>query len=474
MKRLFVFGILKILFLKGLLASNILLTIAISNISESNISIFRKNEFGGNEFLFKNKIKGEKTIVVSLDLKKAELIFLNSYIFYVRPGDTINIIYKNKFNTGHPELTASGKNNEFYTFFYSLDTSGYPIQNTDLISSNGQWLSYKMNLKEKYQNHKAILRSFCKINNCPLEFYKIADKEICYRYFINCLYPNYSRGINQGMNKNTIPSFFYDDIKISSIDKPYFFSGSFITFLRLYNLYLTDSKTGFRLSRLQSVYFDSLYENITLSFPTDLHLIMKLNILQEYSLSDQGVLLPSIQARYAELINELKGREESKYVDSIFRHSLVINKPFSNKVRESLLITINTDTISFAKFLDRFRHKIIYIDFWATWCLPCIKGIPEIIKLKNRYQSSDIEFVFLSLDSKESLGEWVKMSQELSIIENQFLLLGDWESELSKYLHIGALPHYAIVNRNGELIFASAPAPNSERGLKEIDLLIGN
>src|SRR5690606_4121574 len=42
---------------------------------------------------------------------------------------------------------------------------------------------------------------------------------------------------------------------------------------------------------------------------------------------------------------------------------------------------------------DFFKGKFIYIDFWATWCKPCIKEIPDLVKLEKEYHDKNIEFI---------------------------------------------------------------------------------
>ncbi len=55
--------------------------------------------------------------------------------------------------------------------------------------------------------------------------------------------------------------------------------------------------------------------------------------------------------------------------------------------------------------LSDYRGKVVIIDFWATWCPPCRKGIPDLIKLKNEYKNKDVEIIGISLDRVTRAGK---------------------------------------------------------------------
>ncbi|MEK6284880.1 MAG: TlpA disulfide reductase family protein [Acidobacteriota bacterium] len=48
--------------------------------------------------------------------------------------------------------------------------------------------------------------------------------------------------------------------------------------------------------------------------------------------------------------------------------------------------------------LEAFRGKVVILDFWATWCPPCIRGIPDLITLQNKYRDQGLEIVGVSID----------------------------------------------------------------------------
>jgi len=103
--------------------------------------------------------------------------------------------------------------------------------------------------------------------------------------------------------------------------------------------------------------------------------------------------------------------------------------------------------------LNKYRGKIIFINFWATWCAPCIKEMPSIEKAKNILKDSDIEFLIASNESVEQIQSFIaKRNLDLHYVQLENL----------EELNIPALPTTYIINLAGELVF-------SETGYREWD-----
>ncbi|WP_338358261.1 TlpA disulfide reductase family protein [Yeosuana marina] len=82
------------------------------------------------------------------------------------------------------------------------------------------------------------------------------------------------------------------------------------------------------------------------------------------------------------------------------------NKASANKVETAQAIKINTDSIQldvydfngFKKFLNKKDGKVHVINFWATWCAPCVKELPYFEKLNKTYKDKQVDVVLVSLD----------------------------------------------------------------------------
>ncbi|MBU2922229.1 redoxin family protein [Winogradskyella psychrotolerans] len=125
------------------------------------------------------------------------------------------------------------------------------------------------------------------------------------------------------------------------------------------------------------------------------------------------------------------------------------------------LFSQTSEKKSFDEFLNENNNKIIYVDFWASWCKPCLKEIPKIRKLSKDYKNSEIIFVFFSID--ENLDTWENLSKELNIKSYEFNFNSHQfkKPEIFKELKLSSLPRYLII-KNSIIIDENAKKPNKK------------
>ncbi|WP_298760100.1 TlpA disulfide reductase family protein [uncultured Psychroserpens sp.] len=111
------------------------------------------------------------------------------------------------------------------------------------------------------------------------------------------------------------------------------------------------------------------------------------------------------------------------------------------------------------------KGKVIVINFWATWCPPCIAEMPSLEKLYQHYKSNDdVVFLFVSNEDKEKLYEFT--------IHNNYSF--EVYQSLTKYpkdFNVSSIPRTFIINRKGEIVIDKSGAAdwNSERVIDTID-----
>ena len=103
-----------------------------------------------------------------------------------------------------------------------------------------------------------------------------------------------------------------------------------------------------------------------------------------------------------------------------------------------------------------FKGKYIYIDMWASWCIPCIKEIPHLKKLEKDYEGKNI--VFLSISVDEDKDAWKKKMSDLNLSGHQ-LEVGT--SDFEKLMNMQGIPHFLLYNPEGKLMIYNAPRPGS-------------
>jgi thiol-disulfide isomerase/thioredoxin len=111
------------------------------------------------------------------------------------------------------------------------------------------------------------------------------------------------------------------------------------------------------------------------------------------------------------------------------------------------------------EIIENNPDKLLYIDFWAPWCSPCISELSNAEKLKERLEGKDIEFIYLANRCDEKA--WKQTIGEKQIEGQHYLLTNKQFEEMKETFGIRGIPHYALINKKGEIISANAPRPSS-------------
>jgi len=93
--------------------------------------------------------------------------------------------------------------------------------------------------------------------------------------------------------------------------------------------------------------------------------------------------------------------------------------------------------------------KVVFLDFWATWCPPCIVSVPEIEKLADEYRGRDFQLVSISLDEDV---EAVKKFMKWRNMTTQVTMAGNTQVDLQ--YRVTGLPSFFIIDKQGYLVGA--------------------
>ncbi len=100
---------------------------------------------------------------------------------------------------------------------------------------------------------------------------------------------------------------------------------------------------------------------------------------------------------------------------------------------------------------QEWQGKVMMVNFWASWCPPCVREIPAFIKLQAAYEKQGLVIIGIALDSKQNVADFV---DPMDI--NYPILLAEKEGvALSKTYgnRLGVLPYTVIVDRTGKIIY---------------------
>jgi peroxiredoxin len=109
-----------------------------------------------------------------------------------------------------------------------------------------------------------------------------------------------------------------------------------------------------------------------------------------------------------------------------------------------------TDTSGKLMKLSDLRGKYVLVDFWASWCAPCRKENPNVVKAYQQYHDKGFEIVGVSLDTKKDA--WMKAINKDGLTWNHVSDLKGWESDIVKEYGIKVVPTSFLLDKEGKVI----------------------
>ena len=120
---------------------------------------------------------------------------------------------------------------------------------------------------------------------------------------------------------------------------------------------------------------------------------------------------------------------------------------------------------------SEFKGKLLYVDFWATWCGPCKAEIPHLAKLVERYKGNNkVQFISVSVD--ENVEAWKKMIAKDNPQWLQFVVSKEQNKKISRDWGITGIPRFLLINADGTIYSADAIRPSNPQLISLIDKLI--
>lgn len=109
-------------------------------------------------------------------------------------------------------------------------------------------------------------------------------------------------------------------------------------------------------------------------------------------------------------------------------------------------------------FPQDFKGKIVMLDFWATWCGPCMGEVPNVVKVYNAKHSEGFEILGISLDNKDTVNNIASVTKEKGMTWDQIADGKYWDAAVAKLYGIQSIPAAYIVDGTTGTILASGDA----------------
>lgn len=112
--------------------------------------------------------------------------------------------------------------------------------------------------------------------------------------------------------------------------------------------------------------------------------------------------------------------------------------------------------------LSDLRGKVVYMDFWASWCGPCKGEMPYAKKIKEHFLGKDVVFLYVSIDDKEEA--WKKGIEAMSISGIHTRTAG-WGGDVAQLYEIKSVPSYFLIDKQGRYVTEKTPRPSQSDAL---------
>lgn len=133
-----------------------------------------------------------------------------------------------------------------------------------------------------------------------------------------------------------------------------------------------------------------------------------------------------------------------------------LTAPVADGAAQRLALLSLPDIEGRPQALSQWGDRVVVVNFWATWCVPCREEIPELMKIQHKYASKGVQIVGIALDNVSNVRNY---AHDMRI--NYVVLIGGMETlGITKDLgnRAGVLPFSVVLDRAGKQVFTHAGA----------------
>lgn len=117
---------------------------------------------------------------------------------------------------------------------------------------------------------------------------------------------------------------------------------------------------------------------------------------------------------------------------------------------------ILSDAKGFEEILAKQKGKVVLVDFWATWCIPCVKNFHHTVEWNKKYADQGLTVISVSMDDADEETEKAVLKfleKEDAQFTNVLATAAEGQDPMEAFgIDDGALPHYRIYDRSGKLV----------------------
>ncbi len=126
------------------------------------------------------------------------------------------------------------------------------------------------------------------------------------------------------------------------------------------------------------------------------------------------------------------------------------------------------DTLGKPVALSSLRGKVLLVDFWASWCGPCRRDNPNVVKVFNQYKDKGFHVLGVSLDQPDAHAKWIKAIHDDKLTWTHVSDLKFWDNEVAKMYGVRGIPFNLLLDKDGKIIGRNLHGEELEKKLASV------
>lgn len=397
----------------------------------------------------------EGKFTIKMPLNQAQEVYLcygrgTCIPLYLRPSQVVKV-------------TADGSN-----FLKSVRYSGpHATDNQYLVSYYQQFMAYGkqyevyskirklqpaaflQDIKASFANQRAFFVAAVKNHSLSADFTRYHEQMLQVQFWRNlCMYP-----INKALytkQKVNLPEDYDKNLpKQINWQESLLSAGDYQAFVDYYSSYLFSKQQNNATPMKEYQFTRKLFASSKL---TSFRFTQLAKVLYK-ALKGGQLSVKQLQGIYEHFMTNNTFPVFAKVVHKQYQLAKALDKGKAAPVFS--LLDVNGQKVS----LQDFKGKVVYIDFWASWCKPCMREVPHAKTLKNKLTAVKDEVVFLYISVDQNQTMWKKAIARKKI-SGVHLLAPGLSHSVAKAYNAQAIPQYIIIDRAGKIWNRNAARPS--------------
>ena len=140
---------------------------------------------------------------------------------------------------------------------------------------------------------------------------------------------------------------------------------------------------------------------------------------------------------------------------------------FSTESLNAILIDTENQAISFEDILKQNKGKTVVIEVWASWCSDCIKSIPQVMDLKEKFP----EVAFVNLSCDKTFEAWKSGIEKHEVTGENYLIKDGMKGEFGTSIKLDWIPRFIVINKEGKIVLFRAIEKDFNKIIESIETI---